>query len=219
MTPITTKDKKSNKLAPLPLLIRVFSTPQLEVLVRSVNPGVKPLGVHLPSHQTHLPLLFVCRTSSPRICPVPLQSPVRGGDDRATRIWTGIAVHMSSPVAAHNRRVRVPLLAPIVPTSVTPLELTDWFDLLRWWQRECMSQCGGLWPWCDTGLCQGGGSEFVYRCVWVPSNSLRSRFIRQIGWCSRALRANWRGIKLDPQSVISNFQRRERTHVGCCHSV
>jgi len=65
----------------------------------------------------------------------------------------------------------------------------------------------------------GEGNKTVYRCVWVPSNSFRSRFIRQIGWRSRALRANWRGTKLDPQLAIFNFLRQERTHVGFFHFV
>jgi len=181
-----------------------------------VNLGIELLGVHLPFHQTHLPLPFVCRTPSPRIRPVPFQRPVGGRDERATGIWAGITVHMSSPVTADSRSVRVPLPAPVVPASVTTLELTDWFDFLRWWRGGWIGQRGGLWVY-NTG--HGEGNNSVYRCVWVPSNSFRSRFIRQIGWRSRAFRANWRGIKLDPQLTIFKFLRRGRTHVGFRHFV
>ena len=170
-----------------------------------MNLGIELLGVHLPSHQTHLPLPFVCRTPSPRICPVPFQRPVGGSDERATGIWAGITVHMSSPVTADGRSVRVPLPAPVVPASVTALELTGWFYFLRWWRRRWIGQRGGLWMY-NTG--HGEGKKSVHRCVWVPSNSFRSRFIRQIGWRSRALRADWRGIKLDPQLAIFNFEAR-----------
>jgi hypothetical protein len=177
--------------------IRVLPTPQLEALIRSVKQGIEPLDVHLPSHQTYLPLLPVRRTPSPGIFPVPFQRPVGGGDERAIGIRAGITVHMSSPVAADNRRVGVPLPAPVVPASVTPLELRDWFDLFRWRWRQWASQCGGLWVCYNTALCRGGGCKSVYRCVWVPSNSFRSRLIRQLRWCSHALRANWSGIKLN----------------------
>jgi len=94
-----------------------------------VNLGIELLDVRLPSYQTRLPLLFVRRTPSPGIFPVPFQRPVGGGDQRAIGIWAGITVYTNSPVEADNRRVRVALPAPVVPAYIAPLELTDWFDL------------------------------------------------------------------------------------------